>query len=314
VAAWPLAAGAQQLAQRMQRIGILSGFAEDPLIESELLRTLSQLGWTNGRNAQIDQRWGAGDIDRIRMMAKDLVASQPDMLIAVGTPATAALQRETRTIPIVFLTVADPVGAGIVASLTKPGGNITGFGNPEGTFGGKLLSLLKRIAPRMERAAAMFNPDTAPGRGSYHLGSFEAAARSLGIDPITAEVRNDADIERFITSLGQQQGGVVGLPDVFMTTHRATVISLSIRNHVPAIYDAADFAKEGGLLRYGASYAEMYRRVPSYVDRILRGARPGDLPVELPTKYEFVINLRTARAISLDVSDDMLSIADAIIE
>ena len=311
-AAWPLAARAQQ-AERMRRIGILSGFAEDPLVESELLRPLSQLNRDNGRDVQIDLRWGAGDIDRIRIMAKELVASQPEIVITFGTPATLAVQRETRTIPIIFLIVADPVGAGIVDSLARPGGNTTGFGNPEGTFGGKLLSLLKGIAPGMRRAAAMFNPDTAPGRGLYYLGSFEAAARSLAIEPLTAEVRSDADIERVITMLGQDQAGLVLLPDNFNFTHRGTVIRLSIRNNVPTIYDK-DFAKEGGLLEYGASFPDMYRRVPFYVDRILRGAKPSDLPVELPTKYKLVINLETARTIGLDVSRDMLSIANEVIE
>src|SRR5262245_8352336 len=196
VVAWSLAAGAQPGAQLVRWIGILSGFAEDPLLESELLRPLAQLNRDHGRTMHIDLRWGAGDIDRIRRMAQELVASQPDMVITVGTPATVAVQRETRTIPIVFLVVADPVGAGIVHSLARPGGNTTGFGNPEGTFGGKLLSLLKGMAPGMRRAAAMFNPDTAPGRGLYYLGSFEGAARSLAIEPLTAEVRSDADIGR----------------------------------------------------------------------------------------------------------------------
>src|ERR1700756_1888940 len=309
----PLAARAQQAAQLLRRIGMLSGFAEDRLVESELLRTLSQLGWDNGRNVQIDLRWGAGNIDRIKMMAKELVASQPEIIITVGTPATVAVQRETRAIPIVFLIVADPVGAGIVDNLARPGGNTTGLGNPEGAFGGKLLTLLKGIVPRMRRAAAMFNPDTAPSRGLYYLGSFEAAARSLAIEPLIAEVRNDGDIERVITTLGQEQAGLAALPDNFMYAHRGTAIGHSLRNNVPTIYDK-DFAKEGGLLQYGASFPDMYRRVPSYVDRILRGAKPGDLPVELPTKYEFVINLKTARAIGLDVSPDMLSIADQVIE
>jgi len=311
--AWPLAAQAQRPAQLVRRIGMLSGFAEDRLVESELLRTLSQLGWDNGRNVQIDLRWGAGNIDRIKMMAKELVASQPEIIITVGTPATVAVQRETRTVPIVFLIVADPVGAGIVDSLARPGGNTTGLGNPEGAFGGKLLTLLKRTVPRMRRAAAMFNPDTAPSGGLYYLGSFEAAARALAIESLIAEVRNDGDIERIITTLGQEKAGLAALPDNFMYAHRGTVIGHSIRNNVPTIYDK-DFAKEGGLLQYGASFPDMYRRVPSYVDRILRGAKPGDLPVELPTKYEFVINLKTARAIGLDVSPDMLSIADEVIE
>jgi putative ABC transport system substrate-binding protein len=312
-AACPIAARAQQPAQLVRRIAMLSGFAEDQLVDSELLRTLSKLGWDNGRNLQIDLRWGAGNIDRIKMMAKELVASQPEIIITVGTPSTVAVQRETRTIPIVFLVVADPLGAGIVDSLAHPGGNTTGLGNPESAFGGKLLTLLKRIVPRMRQAAAMFNPDTAPSRGLYYLGSFEAAARALAIEPLIAEVRNDGDIERVITTLGQQQAGLAALPDNFMYAHRGTVIGHSLRNNVPTIYDR-DFAKEGGLLQYGASYPDMYRRVSSYVDRILRGAKPGDLPVELPTKYEFVINLKTARAIGLDATPDLLSTADEVIE
>ena len=312
-AVWPLAVSAQQAAQLVRRIGILSGFAEDPLVESELLRPLSQLNRDNSRNMQIDLGWGAGDIDRIRNLAKELVASQPEIVITFGTPATLAVQRETRTLPIVFLIVADPVGAGIVDNLARPGGNTTGFGNPEGTFGGKLLSLLKGIAPGMRRAAAMFNPDTAPGRGLYYLGSFAAAGRSLAIEPLTAEVRSDADIERVITMLGQEQAGLVLLPDNFMFAHRGTVIGLSIRNNVPTIYDK-DFAKEGGLLEYGASFPDMYRRVPSYVDRILRGAKPGDLPIELPTKLELVINRKVANALGLEIPTKLLYTADEVIE
>jgi putative ABC transport system substrate-binding protein len=313
-AAWPLAARAQQPTRRVRLVPILSGFAEDSVVGSDLLPALSRLGWDHGRNVQIDQRFAGGDIDRTTILAKALIALQPDVLMAVGTPAALALQRETRTIPIVFVIVTDPVGAGLVASLPRPGGNITGISNVESTFGGKLLSLLKQVAPRMKQAAAMFNPDTAPGRGLYHLGSFQDAARSLGIEPLTTAVRSDTDIENVIASLGGDQAGVVGLPDAFITSHRSTIIALSIRHKVPVIYDNSDFAKDGGLLQYGVNFRDQYRRVASYVDRILRGTKPSDLPVELPTRYTFVINLKTARAMGVDVSSDMISIADEVIE
>jgi putative ABC transport system substrate-binding protein len=198
--------------------------------------------------------------------------------------------------------------------LSRPGGNITGFSNVEGTFGGKLLTLLKGVAPRMKRAAALFNPDTAPGRGLYQLGSFQAAARSLDIEPIVAEAHSDADIENVIASLGSDQGGVLGFPDVFVTAHRKTIIELSIRHKVPAIYDNSDFAKDGGLLQYGVNFADQYRRVASYVDQILRGTMPSDLPVELPTRYTFIINLKTAKALGLTVPDALLALADEVIK
>jgi putative ABC transport system substrate-binding protein len=312
-AAWPVMTTGQQV-QAMPRIGLLSGFAEDALVESELIPALAQLGWENGRNVEVIQRWGAGDFDRIAVLAKELVASQPAVIITVGTPATVSVKAETETIPVVFLVVADPVGAGIVTSLPRPATNISGVANPEAAFGSKLLSLLKKVAPDIRHAAAVFNPDTAPAGGRYYLDSFMAAASSLSIEAFAAGVRSDADIEQTVKRLGQQRGGLVGFPDVFMNAHRGTVISLALQNKVPTIYDSATFAKEGGLLRYGASFAVIYRRTAFYVDRILRGNRPNELPVELPTKYEFVINLKTARAIGVNISADLLSIADEVIE
>ena len=311
VVAWPRAARTQQ---SLPVIGFLhQGSLPPPPLTAIFRKGLVEAGVVDGQGIRIEQRAADGQYDRLPALAADLVSRQVTVMAADFLPAALAAKAATQTIPIVFLIVADPVGAGIVDNLARPGGNTTGLGNPEGTFGGKLLSLLKRIAPRMRRAAAMFNPDTAPGRGLFYLGSFEAAARSLAIAPLIAEVRNDGDIERVITTLGQEEAGLVALPDNFMFAHRGTVIGHSIRNNVPTIYDK-DFAKEGGLLQYGASFPDMYRRVPSYVDRILRGAKPRDLPVQLPTKYEFVINLKTARAIGLDVSPDMLSIADEVIE
>jgi putative ABC transport system substrate-binding protein len=263
----------------------------------------------------MDVRWAAGSVDRMRTFAKELVQLQPDVIVAGATPATAALQRETRAIPIVFVVVSDPVGAGFVTGLPRPGGNITGFTNVEVTMGGKWLAMLKEIAPRVRRVAIMFNPDTAPGGGAFFLGPFEAAARSLAVDPIMARVRSDVEIEAVIASLGSEQAGLVIMPDSFMQVHQATVISLTARNNVPAIgADLPSFAKEGGLLSYGASFPDIFRRAAPYVDRILRGASPGDLPVQAPTKYELVINVKTAKVLGLTIPQTLLSTADEVIE
>jgi putative tryptophan/tyrosine transport system substrate-binding protein len=292
-AAWPLAARAQQ-PERMRRIGVLMAFDEnDPKTKdwlSNFTQGLAELGWTDGRTVRMDVRWAAGSVDRMRTFAKELVQLQPDLIVAGATPATAALQRETRAIPIVFVVVSDPVGAGFVAGLPRPGGNITGFTNVEAAMGGKWLAMLKEIAPRVRRVAIMFNPDTAPGGGAFFLGPFEAAARSLAVEPIMARVRSDVEIEAVIALLESEQAGLVVMPDSFMQVHQATVISLTARNNVPAIgADLPSFAKEGGLLSYGANFPDIFRRAAPYVDRILRGANPGDLPVQAPTKYELAI-------------------------
>jgi putative ABC transport system substrate-binding protein len=317
-ASWPIAARAQQ-PERMRRIGVLMAFDEnDPKAKgwlSNFTQGFAELGWTDGRTVRMDVRWAAGSVDRMRAFAKELVQLQPDVILAGATPATAAVQRETRTIPIVFAVVSDPVGAGFVVGLPRPGGNITGFTNVEAALGGKWLGMLKEIAPRVERVAIMFNPDTAPGGGAYFLGPFEAAARSLGAEPITARVRSDAEIEAVITSLGREQAGLVIMPDSFMQVHQGTVISLTARNNVPAIgADLPGFAKEGGLLSYGANFPDIFRRAAPYVDRILRGANPGDLPVQAPTKWELVINLKTAKALGLDVPVQLRQLADDVIE
>jgi putative ABC transport system substrate-binding protein len=316
--AWPVAAGAQR-ADRMRRIGVLMAFDEnDPQAKgwlSDFTQGLAELGWTDGRTVRMDVRWAAGSVDRMRTFAKELAELQPDVIFASTTPVTAALQRETRTIPIVFVIVSDPVGAGFVAGLPRPGGNITGFTNTEATLGGKWLEMLKEIAPRVRRVAVMFNPDTAPGGGAYFLGPFEAAARSLAVEPFTARVRSDAEIEAVIASLGREQAGLVIIADSFMLVHRGTVISLTARNNVPAIgADLPGFAREGGLLSYGANFPDIFRRAAPYVDRILRGANPGDLPVQAPTKYGLVINLKTAKALGLDVPLHFQQLADEVIE
>src|SRR5262245_7281425 len=252
VAAWPLAARAQQTA-RMRRIGALLPYDEnDPEPKTYLsafVRGLAELGWTDGRDMRMDIRWAAGNVERMRIFAKELIELQPDVLLSDGTPASAALQRETRTIPIVFAPVADPVGSGFVTSLPRPSGNMTGFSDGEASMAGKWLELLTEIAPSVKRAAFMFNPDTAPYTGSLFRAPFEAAARSLKLAPIAAPVHSDAEIETVITSLGREPGGgLVVMPDTFMVVHRAPIIMLAARNNVPAVYWRPVSVKDGGLL------------------------------------------------------------------
>jgi putative tryptophan/tyrosine transport system substrate-binding protein len=278
------------------------------------LQALHELGWTNGRNLRMDVRWAGDDVDRMRMLAKELADLQPDVILASTTLVTAAVQRETRTIPIVFVLVADPVGAGFVAGLPRPGGNITGFISQEAGTGGKWVELLTEIAPGVKRVAIMFNPDTAVDGGSYFLPSFEAAARSLKVEPIIAPVHDDAEIETVITSLGREPRGGLVVYDAFVFSHRAPTILLVARNNVPAICPASVFARDGGLLSYGPDPEDMFRRSASYVDRILRGAKPADLPVQLPIKFEMAINAKTAKALGIEVPPSLLAIADEVIE
>jgi putative tryptophan/tyrosine transport system substrate-binding protein len=316
-ATWPVSALAQQ-GERVRRIAVLMGWSEsDPEYRSRidaLVQGLALLGWEDGHNIRVDVRWTNGDASRASVLAKEMVELQPDVILAGATPATAALQRATRTIPIVFVVVSDPVGSGFVASLPRPGGNITGFINIEAAMGGKWLELLKEVAPGVRRAAIMVNPDTAPGGGAYFLRSFVTAARSLAVEPIEAHVHSDAEIEAAMASLGREQGGVVVASDSFMSVHRGTVAALSARHKVPTIFDFSNFPKEGGLMSYGANNVDLFRRAATYVDRILRGSKPGDLPVEIPTKFEFVINLKTAKALGLNVPAAMQQLADEVIE
>jgi putative ABC transport system substrate-binding protein len=314
-AAWPLAARAQQ-SERMRRIAVLMADGEnDPeqmLRYSALTQALTGLGWTDGRNVRMDLRSGGGDINRMRALAQELVGLKPDIIVT-GTPGTVALQRETRTIPIVFVNVTDPVATGIVARLDHPGGNVTGFATFEPSMAGKWLELLSETAPGLKRAAIMFNPDTAPA--SAYMPSLELAARSLKIEPIIARVYNDAEIETAIVALGREPGGgLFAMPGVFITAHRSSIISAAARYNVPAVYANSEFVREGGLLSYGINTADVFRRAATYVDRILRGEKPGDLPVQLPTKFEMVVNLKTAKALGLAVPLSIRLRADEIIE
>ncbi len=316
--AWPFAARAQK-AELVRRIGVLMPDDEnDPEPKvwlSRFTQGLHDFGWTDGRNMRMDVRWATGDIDRMRMFAKELIDLQSDVILSNSTPVTAVLQRETRTIPIVFVAVADPVGNGFVAGLARPGGNVTGFISQEASMGGKWLQLLTEIAPIVKRAAMMFNPDTASGGGSYYLSPFEAAARSLKVASIPARVHNDAEIETVMSSLGRApRGGLVVMPDAFLSIHSGPIISLAARNNVPAVYAASFYVRAGGLLSYGPDRADIYRRAAAYVNRILRGERPEELSVQVPTKFEFVVNLKTAKALGLDVPQSILLRADEVIE
>ena len=316
VATWPLAARAQQ-ADRARRIGVLMSFDEnDPegkLRYSAFTQALAGLGWTDGRNVRVDVRWTGDDINRIRAAAQELVGLQPDIILPNGTPATAALQRETRTIPIVFANVADPVAGGIVSRLDRPSGNITGFANNEASLGGKWLELLSQIAPGLKRAAIMFNPETSPA--SVYLPSLETAARSLKVVRITAPVYSDVEIEAAVIALGREPGGgLVVMGDAFTIAHRASIIAAAARNNVPTVYTLSVVARDGGLLSYGVDQVDIWRRAAAYVDRILRGAKPGDLAVQFPTKFEMVLNLKTAKALGLTVPPSLLALADEVIE
>jgi putative tryptophan/tyrosine transport system substrate-binding protein len=315
-AAWPLTARAQQ-GERVRRIGLfVLGDENDPVSKtfvSVFTQGLADLGWTDGGNVRIDLRWHADDIHQIPAIAQELVGLQPDIIVPNSTAATVALQRETQTIPIVFASVSEPVASGFVAKLNQPGWNITGFALFETTLGGKWLELLSEIAPGLKRAAIMFNPDTAIA--SAFMPSFETAARLLKVMLIPAPAHNDVEIETAIIGLGREPGGgLIVMPDPFMAAHRAPIILAASRNNIPAIYNVSSFVRDGGLLSYGPDVVDLWRRAVSYVDLILRGAKPSELPVQLPTKFEMVVNLKTAKALGLAVPPSILLRADEVIE
>jgi len=317
-AAWPLAARAQQ-AEHMRRIGVLMGYPENdlegPAFFAAFRDGLQKLGWMEGRNIQLDTRWVSPDDAEARQrFAKELVALQPDLILSSVTPTTAALLQQTRTIPIVFATVSDPVGSGFVASLARPGGNVTGFQAMLGSLGGKWLELLKEIAPRVARVAMLFNPAVAPYAESF-LNPFKAAAPSFAVEPMAASVGDTSELESVIAAQARaQNGGLIVMPDTFTDVHRAEIISLAARFGVPAIYPRRPFTELGGLLSYGIDQLDSYRRAAIYVDRILKGEKPSELPVQAPVKFELVINLKTAKALGLEVPWFLRQRADEVIE
>lgn len=316
--AWPLAARAQQ-ADRIRRIGVLMAYAstdpEGQALLAEFTRHLAEFGWAEGRNLRIDVRWGGSNVDLLHTFAKELIGLKPDVLLASSTPTTTALARQTQTIPIIFTLVADPVGARFVASLSRPGGNITGFSVLEASVASKSFELLRELAPDIKRVAMMFNPDTAPIVNSMVMPVFETTAKSFNIAPIAAPVRSDAEIEILITSLGREPGGALfGGPDSFLTNHRATIISLAARNHLPTVFENPVFVRDGALVSYAADFRDNFGRSARYVDNILRGAKPSELPVQMPVKYLLSINLKTAKALGLTVPQTLLLAADEVIE
>jgi putative ABC transport system substrate-binding protein len=317
--AWPFGARAQQSAG-VKRLGVLMSVQEnDPQGRAQLsgfTQALAALGWIEGRNLWMEVRWGGGDVNRTRTFAKELVALQPDVILAQGTPGTAALQPETRTIPIVFVVVADPVGPGFVAGLSRPGGNITGFINSEAVIGAKMLELLTEIASGLKRVAMIFNPDTAPGEGAYYYRDFEDAAHLSGIEPIAARARSDDEIETIATSLGgEPRGGLVVTPDYFMFNHSKQIVSQAARNNIPTVYPwRSVVAGQDGLLSYGPDLVDVVRRSAPYVDKIFRGAEPADLPVQVPVKFEMAVNAKTAKLLGLSVPPSILLRADEVIE
>jgi putative ABC transport system substrate-binding protein len=316
-AAWPLATLAQQPAG-MRRIGVLMNLSENDLEAQRLVTAfreeLAQQGWVDGRNIQIDYRWAGGDVGRIRAFAKELVELSPDVIVGYATPSVVALHQETRSIPIVFLSVTDPVGQGLVANLAHPGGNITGFAVFEFSLGTKWMEALKQIAPSLRRVTTIFNPTTAPYYPLY-LRAIEKAASSFGVELIVVEVHDDAEIESAISTLAREpDGGLIVMPDSFNMVHRRTIIALADRYRLPAMYYFPFFATDGGLISYGPDEIDMFRRTAGYVDRILKGAKAGDLPVQQPTKFELVINMKTAKALGLDVPLFLQQRADEVIE
>jgi putative tryptophan/tyrosine transport system substrate-binding protein len=316
-AVWSCTARAQQ-GTRMRRIGVLMHLAaHDPEGQSRLaafLQGLQEAGWAVGRNVTIDVRWAAADVDAMKRFAKELVALQPDLIFTSSTPATGAMVQATRTIPVVFALVADPVGSGYVASLPRPGGNVTGFTPIVGSLGGKWAELLKEIAPRTARVTLLFNPPSATFIESY-LNPFKAAAASLGMEAIVGPVDTMLELESLVTIQAREPNtGLVVIPDSFTELHRAEIAALAVRYRLPAVDWSRSFAEDGGLISYGPYLVDEYRRAATYADRILKGEKPTDLPVQAPTKYQLVINLKTAKALGLEIPDKLLVAADGVIE
>jgi putative tryptophan/tyrosine transport system substrate-binding protein len=316
-AAWPLPALAQQ-SERTRRIGVLSSLAETDVEaqawDAAFRKRLVELGWIEGRSVRIDYRWAAGSVDRMRLFARELVQLNPDALVTISTPATAALQAETRTIPIVFAWVSDPIGSGFVSSLAHPGGNITGFLNIEASVVGKWLTLMREIAPQVSRIGFLYNPQTAP-YARYYLDTFRAASSTLAIEAIDAPVHSTEEVEAFMTKLGDEAGaGLFVMSDTSMIVYRKTIYSLAERYRLPTIYPYRVFAAEGGLMSYGVDVTDLLRGAASYIDRILRGEKPNELAVQQPTRFELVVNAKTAKKLGLTIPTSMVVAAQEVIE
>jgi putative ABC transport system substrate-binding protein len=275
---------------------------------------LQRLGWSEGRNLHIEYYWATGDRKQIRAAAKNLVDSRPDVIVTNASPGIAALMQETRTVPIVFASGTDPVGQGFVESLARPGGNATGFTSFEFSMGGKWLEILKEIAPSVVRVALIFNPATIPGGGVEYVRSVMAAAPSFAVRPVVINTHDLTELEEAIAQASEPGSGIVLLPDVFTVNHRRLVVDRAERHRVPAIYAFRSFVTDGGLVSYGSDLVDLFRRSAEYIDRILKGAKPADLPVQQPTKFELALNLKTARALGIEVSPMLLARADEVIE
>ena len=315
--AWPLAAHAQQ-AERMRRVGVLMSYVESDINAQRWIsafgKSLQELGWNKDQNIQLDYRWPGPTPDPLRADAAELVRLSPDVLLAGATPAVVALQHETRSIPIVFAVVADPVGQGFVTSLARPGGNTTGFGAFDFSMGGKWVQAIKEIAPSVTQIGVIFNPETAPYYGSF-LPFIETAARALGVKLIITPIHDSDRIARTLEQLAEESNaGVIVIPSALFALAREVIITTNARVRLPTVYPFSYFAKGGGLLSYGFEVQDIYRRAAAYVDRILKGESPGDLPVQLPTKFELIINLKTAKALGLSVPQTLLATADEVIE
>jgi putative ABC transport system substrate-binding protein len=315
-AAWPLAAWAKQ-AERLRRIGVLMGYPEgDPQAQANvtaLVQGLQSLGWIEGRNVQIDYRWAGGDPDKARTFARELIAMTPDVMVPSTNQVTRIVQQETKTIPIVFAFVGDPVGSGFAASLARPGKNITGFANFENSIGGKWVELFKEIAPRAGRVGFVFNPDAAPNVGFFHAA--EAAAPSLGLKLAALAVRDASDVEQAVAAFASKpDGGLIVAPHAVTLGNRKLIIELAAQYRLPAVYSDRYFAESGGLASFGNNSADLFRRAATYIDLILKGANPADLPVQLPTKFELIVNLKTAETLGLTISESFLLRADEVLE
>ena len=315
--AWPLAARAQQ-GERVRRIGVLAAYSEsDPEAQARVgafREGLQKLGWAEGRNIRIDARWATSDAALMQRFAQELAALQPELILSSSRPTTVALLHQTRTIPIIFAIVADPVGSDFVASFPRPGGNVTGFTDTQPTIAGKWLELLKEIAPRVARVAFLFNPVTAP-HFEYYLNPFKAAAASFAVEAIAAPVRDRSELDSVIAAQARApNGGLIVMPDTFTTARRAEITALAARHRIPTVYPFRYFAQSGGLLSYGTDLVHDFRRAATYADRILKGAKPSELPVQGPVKFELVINLKTAKALGLHISPMLLGRADEVIE